>query len=233
LRAGRFRWNLARVRAGQMLLLVLVLAGCSCTPDAQPPAPGSAAAPPTFSRPALGPPPGDAGGAGEPPVPSSAEPGALDEILAAAPRSRSGGVDRSGAIGTDTGVPGDAGPGAAPAPVEQAKTARIHVGKVVIEPGMSSPTIERAARAQLYWPLVQRCRDADGGILPAEVVHLTFHLDADGYVIPATILAVPKEPRFADAARCMARELSMATFRAPAAARGLPQNVSTDVPSVD
>jgi hypothetical protein len=216
-----------------MLLLLLGLAGCSCTPDERPPAPGPAAAPPAFSRPAFGPPLGDAG-AGEPPVPSSAEPGALDEILAAAAsRARSGAADRSAAIGTDTGVPGDAGPAAPSAPVEPAKTARIHVGKVVVEPGMSSPTIERAARAQLYWPLVQRCRDADGGILPAEVVHLTFHLDADGYVIPATILAVPKDPRFADAARCMARELSVATFRAPAAARGLPQNVSTDVPSVD
>jgi len=98
---------------------------------------------------------------------------------------------------------------------------------------MSSPAIERAARAQLYWPLVQRCRDEGGGLLPPEVVHLAFHLDQDGYVVPATILAVPREKRFADAARCMARELSMATFRAPAAARGLPQTVSMDVPSVD
>jgi len=31
----------------------------------------------------------------------------------------------------------------------------------------------------------------------------------------------------------MARELGMATFRAPAAARGLLENVSMDVPSVD
>jgi hypothetical protein len=62
---------------------------------------------------------------------------------------------------------------------------------------------------------------------------LTFYLDRDGYVVPSTILAVPREARFAEAARCMARELSMATFRAPAAARGMMQNVSMDVPSID
>jgi hypothetical protein len=214
------------------MILLLLLAGGACTPDERPPAPGSAPASATFARSAVAPPPGDAG-AGDPPVPSAADPAALDEILAAAPKARDAGADRSSLIGTDTGVRGDAGPGAAPAPAEPAKAAKIHVGKVVVEPGMSSPAIERAARAQLYWPLVQRCRDADGGVLPPEVVHLTFHLDADGYVIPSTILAVPKEPRFADAARCMARELGLATFRAPAAARGMPQNVSTDVPSVD
>jgi hypothetical protein len=107
------------------------------------------------------------------------------------------------------------------------------VGKVTVEPGMSSPTVERALRAQLYWPLVQRCRDRRGAILPPEVVRLEFHLDLDGYVIPATVLAVPKDRQYEDAARCMGRELTMATFRAPAAARGQTQEVKTDVPSVD
>jgi hypothetical protein len=59
------------------------------------------------------------------------------------------------------------------------------------------------------------------------------HIDHDGYNVPATIVAIPAEPRFADAARCMARELRAAAFRAPAAARGTPITVSTDVPSVD
>jgi hypothetical protein len=59
------------------------------------------------------------------------------------------------------------------------------------------------------------------------------HIDHEGYIVPATILAIPKDPRFAEAARCMARELRAAAFRAPAAARGLPMNVKTDVPSVD
>jgi hypothetical protein len=166
-------------------------------------------------------------------VPATADPTALDELLAAAPRRADAGADRTGLIGTDTGVRGDAGaPDSAPA-AETTKAGRVRLGKVTIEPGMSSPSIERAARAQLYWPLVQRCRDPAGAILPPEVVRLTFHLDRDGYVVPSTILAVPREPRFADAARCMARELGMATFRAPAAARGLLENVSMDVPSVD
>ena len=137
-------------------------------------------------------------------------------------------------IGTDTKVPADAGAAAGVSPTPEApRSSKIRVGKVTAEPAMSSPTVERAARAQLYWPLVQRCRDREGAILPPEVVHLAFQIDREGYIVPATILAFPKEPRFADAARCMARELSMATFRAPAGARGLPQNVSMDVPSVD
>jgi hypothetical protein len=230
-------------------LLILLVAACSRGPDERgtmgetprPPtqtaretSPGPAPASPAFSREAFAPPPGDAG-ASEPPVPATADPAALDEILAAAPRHDGGdpaGAGRGGLLGTDTGVRGDGGAEGA-APADPSKGARIRVGKVTLEPGMSSPTIERAARAQIYWPLVQRCRADDGAILPPEVIHLSFHLDRDGYVVPATILAVPREPRFADAARCMARELGMSTFRAPAAARGLPQSVAMDVPSVD
>lgn len=240
--------------------LLVVLAGCAPSPRHAPDA-GTAAPQGTtvFSREAFAPPQGDAG-AGVLPVPASADPGVLDEILAAAasperargpdgrhphaadggpphPAGSGGGTphgpDRVDLIGTDTGVASDAGAAAAPAPPDPTRSSKIRVGKVTVEPGMSSPTLERAARAQLYWPLTQRCRDRDGNILPAEVVRLAFHLDRDGYVVPATILALPREPRYADAARCMARELSMATFRAPAAARGLPHKVSMDVPSVD
>jgi hypothetical protein len=52
-------------------------------------------------------------------------------------------------------------------------------------------------------------------------------------VIPASVLALPKDRQYEDAARCMGRELTMATFRGPAAARGQLQEVITDVPSVD
>lgn len=220
----------SRVQARGAALLIL-LSACSHAPSE--PAGGAPAGSAVFSRDTFAPPPGDAG-SGDPPVPASADPAVLDEILAAAPRpGGSPGRDPVALLGTDTGMKGDAGVAEAPAATDPAKGARIRVGKLSIEPGMSSPAIERAARAQLYWPLVQRCRAEDGALLPPEVVRLTFHLDRDGYVVPATILAIPKERRFADAARCMARELSMATFRAPASARGLPQTVSMDVPSVD
>jgi hypothetical protein len=214
---------------------LLVLAACSRAPAGQPGATGSVAGgSPVFGREAFAPPAGDAGG-GELPVPTKADPAALDEILAAAAsRGAAAPPPRGGLVGTDTKVPGEAGAaGGASQTADTPRSSKIHVGKVIVEPGMSTPSVERSARAQVYWPLVQRCRDREGAILPPEVVHLAFQLDRDGYVVPATIRAAPKDPRFADAARCMARELSITTFRAPAAARGLPQDVFMDVPSVD
>jgi hypothetical protein len=217
-------------------LLTLVLAACSPAPE-ESSAPGHAATPspsPSFSRQAFVLLPGDAGAAGLP-VPTTADPAVLDEILAAAARALDDGgarpADRSAVLGTDTGVMADAKTGFGRTP--QTPGAKITAGKVIQEAAMSSPTAERALRAQIYWPLVQRCRDRRGAILPPEVVRLEFHVDLDGYVIPATILAVPKDRQYEDAALCMARELGMATFRAPAAARGQPQVVQADVPSVD
>jgi hypothetical protein len=224
------------------LLLLLLLPACGhasdepslASPSTAPP--GAPAPAPTFSREALAP-PGDAG-ATEPAVPTTADPAALDEILAAAPRPSASAPtladasDHSALLGTDTGT-ADAGPGDARPPADPARTAKIRIGKVTAEPGMASAAIERGARAQLYWALVQGCRDLDGGVLPPEVVHVELHLDHEGYIVPATILAFPKDPRFADAARCMARELRATAFRMPAAARGTPMNVKLDVPSVD
>jgi hypothetical protein len=212
--------------------LLLLLGACARSP-AEPPAGERVldAGVPVFSREAFSSSAADAGV--DPPVATTVEPAALDEILAAAGRARPpSGVDRGGLLGTETKVPLEAGAAVqAPAPLPRSGT--IRVGKVVVEPGMSTPSIERAARAQIYWPLVQRCRDPEGAILPPEVVHLAFQIDLDGYIVPSTVLAVPKEPRFGEAARCMARELGMTSFRAPAAARGLVQHVTTDVPSVD
>lgn len=180
--------------------------------------------------------PGDAGGA-ELPVPVTADPAVLDEILAAVPGppvAPSGGEPPRPppTLGSDTGVVPDAGTGVDHA-ASRPRTPQLSIGKVTVEPGMSSVSLERAARAQLYWPLVQRCRDAGGAILPPEVIRLQFDIDKDGYVVPATVLALPKEARFADAARCVQRELSIVGFRAPVGARGLVQAVTMDVPSVD
>ncbi len=222
--------------------LILLLAACSHAPDPPRAARSEAGqdAGAVFSREALAAgtgqrsqPAGDAG-ADEPPVPASADPAALAEILAAAPSAlpRDGDVPRP-LLGSDTGVPADAGPAADRAAAERPRGAQITIGKVVHEPGAAGPAIERAARAQLYWPLVQRCREDAGAALPPETVHLRFLLDREGYVVPASILAVPAEPRFADAARCMARELSMVGFRGPSSVRGVEQSVTMDVPSVD
>jgi len=189
-----------------------------------------------FSREAFATPRGAAGDAGpaEPAVPSSADPAALDEIVAAASAKASAAAapaDPSDLLGTDTGVALDGGADRSPASAVHG--ARVSVGKVTVEPGLSSPGVERAARAQLYWPLVQRCRDEAGAILPPEVVRIRFSLDADGYIVPASIHASAKDPRFGEAARCMERELAAATFRAPPAGRGTQQGVEMDVPSVD
>ncbi len=188
-----------------------------------------------FAREAFATPHGDAdAGPVEPAVPTTADPAALDEILTAA-SARAGAAaapaDPSDLLGTDTGVPQDAG--ADHAPASGARGGRVSVGKPVVEPGVSSPGVERAARAQLYWPLVQRCRDEAGAILPPEVVHLHFRLDIDGYIVLSSIHVSSKDLRYAAAARCMERELAAATFRAPPAGRGNARDVDMDVPSVD
>jgi hypothetical protein len=159
----------------------------------------------------------------------SADPNALAELLAAAPPPPSGGsvLHR---IGTNTGEPpalSSAGPPAAP------PRARIEIGAVQLQTDMSTPAIEKAARAQLYWDLVQRCRDPEGKLLPPDAIRVEFNLDEEGTLVTPTIVAIALDPRHSEAAACMQRELAGATFRAPAGARGLPTHVIATVPSVD
>lgn len=192
-------------------------------------------------------------GLGPSPAPSSAsearasasvEADALAELIAAAPKQRppTTGAEGASLVGTETGekpskepeVPKkDAAPspsGSADAPPQKQK---ISVGLLSIQRDMASPSIEREARAQLYWPLVQRCRDKAGKILPADAILILFRIDEDGYIISSSISATPSKPEFEDAASCMRRELSVATFRAPPAARGMPTGVTMTAPSVD
>ena len=107
------------------------------------------------------------------------------------------------------------------------------IGAPTLEPEMASPALERESRAQLYWPLVQRCRDRQGNILPPDAIKLHFTIDAEGYVQPASISAAATDPEHQAAAHCMMRELSGATFRAPPSARGMITRVTATVPSVD
>lgn len=164
----------------------------------------------------------------------SVDPGALDDLLAAAPKAAASAGARP-AIGADTGVPAASASATAMAilPPERKRTSPIVVGTVTIQPPMATPAIERAARAQLYWNLVQRCRDKDGKILPADAISLRFIVDADGYITPSSIIARASLAEHADAAHCMRRELSTATFRGPAANWGHTGEVRATVPSVD
>jgi hypothetical protein len=214
--------------------LLVLLAACDRAPG-EPATATSSAPAATFAREAFAPRGGDAGPS-EPAVPASVDPAALDEILAAAPKATARpatGPDGGTALGTETGVRGDAGAGEASAGIEARRGPKVDVGKPVAEADMSNPLIEQTARAQLYWGLTQRCRGDDGRILPPEAVRVIFQIDADGYLVPPSIVAHAKEERFAAAARCVARELSTTTFRAPPAARGRPHTITSDVPSVD
>jgi hypothetical protein len=206
-------------------------AGCRRADDRR--AASSTAASSGFDREAWAPRAGDAG-AGEPAVPTTADPAALAEILAASPRGAarpSTGPDGGTAIGADSGVPGDANPPAIA--VEAEGQPVLRVGKPVPEPNISAPAIEVAARAQLYWGLTHRCRDPQGKLLPPEAVRVFFRVDTDGFLLPASIVATPRRDEFAPAARCMARELSTTSFRAPPGARGAPHNLWADVPTAD
>ena len=136
-------------------------------------------------------------------------------------------------IGADSGVDaGAASQGEAAAP-EETRPPHVVVGAPTVQAAMATPAIERAARAQLYWNLVQRCRDKDGKILPADAIAMQFFIDLDGYINPASILATADSPQYAEAAHCMRRELSTATFRAPAATWGHASKVRVTLPSVD
>lgn len=233
---GALPIDAAPVRNAALALIFPLLAACGGDrPGADAgAAPGEAgSAPAVWSRDASA--PALAGsGASDPPVLATVDPAALDELLANAPKAAPPQATGDGgtAIGTDTGLPASSAEAPAAKPTA-APNGSVTFGKAMTQTEMSSPAIERAARAQLYWRLVQKCRDREGKILPPESVRLLFKVDADGYIASSTIIAEGKSERFTEAARCMARELSTATFRAPASARGQPHTVNADVPSVD
>ena len=193
------------------------------------PAPGA-----SWSREALAP-----HGAGtdplNPAVMGSVDPGALDDLLAATPKIGASptGTDGGTTIGATTGVPEGSPSVNEPPPAEAPRAPRVVVGTPTVQAAMANPAIERAARAQLYWNLVQRCRDRDGKLLPPDAIAMRFIIDVDGYISPSSIVARAASSEHADAAHCMRRELSTATFRAPAATWGQVGEVRVTLPSVD
>lgn len=242
-----------------ILLGAGLLAGCPRSEDEPPgalgsgPPAGSPSAVATWSRDAVSASktPGGAASAldaphasADPAVVTSVDPTAVDELLAAVPKTLPASTDPDGGtlIGTDTGEREDsrrsarrepADPEPAKAPREPQKKSLVSLGAVSIQESMANPSLERAARAELYWPLVQRCRDKEGKILPPDAILVLFHINVDGYIIGSSIVASPSKPIYEDAAHCMRRELLSATFRAPPAARGMQVNVTMTVPSVD
>ncbi len=172
-----------------------------------------------------------------PPELATADPNALAELLAAAPKPSSEPEAQKSRLGSDTKLP-EAPPSEPEAKHEKVFKPRVSVERGTIDVPLPNPAIERTARAQLYWNLVQRCRDPQGKILPPESIRLHFKIDSDGFIIPSTILATPNDQKgesseLMEAAHCMRRELSKVTFRAPAASRGTPTPVGARVPSVD
>ena len=65
-------------------------------------------------------------------------------------------------------------------------TLGVGVAHAVVSDGTK---LNRAARAQLYWDLVQGCRDPRGALLPHDAVALSFNIDAEGYIVPSSIAA--------------------------------------------
>jgi hypothetical protein len=170
-------------------------------------------------------------------VPSQPDPQALEELLATVPTSRlaATGPDGGTLVGSDTGKTGDAGAGPeSPRPEEvDAGRATLEAGKLLVQPGLSSVAIERALRAQVYWPLVQKCRGPEGEILPPDTVTLVFSVRSDGTVDPASVGATANERRYDGAAECVVREFSAIPFRGPPASFGGTSRVIATLPSVD
>jgi hypothetical protein len=215
------------------LATAIALAGCAePEPSPQPRPPTTAFSPQAVPQAA----PAARGDSGAE-LQTTPDPTALEEILAASPKAgaRPTGPDGGTLVGTVTDA--DAGPADAAAPAPDAALpkaeARVLAGEPEVQPGLPSPAIERAARAQLYYPLTTRCKDRDGKILPPDAIVLRFRIDPDGYVVPSSISAIATDPRHEDAANCMRRELGAATFRAPAASRGAGTSVNITLPSVD
>jgi hypothetical protein len=166
---------------------------------------------------------------------ATVDPLAFDDFLKAVPSAQPAPTDPDGGtlIGTSTGTATTASAVAVVEPPQRTKKGTIQLGTVAVQTEMASPALEREARAQLYFPLVTRCRGGDGKVLPPDAVTLEFTIDVDGYIVPQNISATAASADHAAAAKCMRRELSGLPFRGPAGARGQMAHVKMTVPSVD
>lgn len=161
------------------------------------------------------------------PAPRHADPGVLGELLATVPSAHpaDGEARARTRLGTDTGVAA-----ASASPPSPNAAPRMETRPRAT---LSSPALERAAREQLYWPLVRVCRLADGSLPPADSVTLEFDLLADGSVPPNTVTTRASEERFRGVAECVERVFASSGFRGPVEGRGTHASVRITWPSVD
>ena len=207
---------------------MLLLAGCAGEPADSPDAgadwvDGSAQAPALAT----------ATSAMEVEAPTTPDPGALDRILSKVPSARPvrTGPDGGTRVGSETGEGGDE----LPRPGNETSRPRhadVQAGPIEIQPQISSPSLERAAREQIYWQL-RACVDAEGKPPPPESIVLAFTIRADGSVDPASVSASAEDKALEPVAECVLREFSSLPFRGPFAARRTSSRVLITWPSVD
>ena len=173
------------------------------------------------------------------PLSTIPDPEALAEIVAAAPHSDLQPTAPDG--GTLIGSYTDADAGTDPQQAEPMIVTLAHPPSsgpsLELGPAttlrLSSPAIERAAREQIYWHLVQECRGPEGEILPPDAIVLEFVIRPDGAIDPGSIHASAQRPEHAAAAECVQRRFVSLPFRAPAAAGSGQTPVRATLPSVD
>jgi hypothetical protein len=164
-------------------------------------------------------------------APANPSPNALQEIVAAAPSSSPPPTDGDTGtrIGLDTGVERGEGPSYVPPPTT---TSKVVAGDLEIQPQLSSPAIEREARAQIYWRL-RRCKGPGGKPPAPESITLSFTLREDGTVDPVSVTATTADEALQATAECVLREFSNVPFEGPVATRRTPARIIITWPSVD
>lgn len=165
-------------------------------------------------------------------APDRADPGALAELLKAAPAPeplRPTDPEGGTRVGTDTGLEPTEPPLVPPRPAAPS----LHAGQLELQPLLSTPAIERAARAQIYWRLAQQCHGPDGAPLPPDAIRVSFHIRADGSVDPGSLSASATDVKYQAVTECVVRELSASAFRGPEATLHSSADVIMTWPSVD
>jgi hypothetical protein len=166
------------------------------------------------------------------PVPDNPDPSALSEIVAKGTREAPPPTAPDGTlVGSETGEPEQVDPVSALATTPP-QPPRVQAGHAELAPALSSPAIERAARAQLYWRL-RECRLPNGAPPPPDAITLGFTIRQDGTVDPASVSASAGDDAHAEVAVCVLRTFSASPFLGPPAGLDTSARVLITWPSVD
>jgi hypothetical protein len=164
------------------------------------------------------------------PAPRRPEAQALAELLEAAPPSSDASMLEGSAL--RVGSKTDRKPKEA-APVAKANVEPPPSGRVTIRVPVSSPSLERASRAQLYWAFGRVCRLPSGELPPPDSITLQFEIHGDGSVLPSSVSASASAPELKPVAECIVRVFLASGFTGPFEGRGLHTSVHMTWPSVD